>query len=164
MLSLDPRGTRIDAGVVDVVVLAAAPSEAPHRWQVLALRRTANARCPGSWEIVHGKIEPDETPVEAALREVREETGLTVERLYNITVNPFYLHRTNTVQLAIVFAVVVTPGTPTLGIEHDAAAWHTPAEAVTVLAWPREKEALSYTLQLLAAGDAGAVEDVLRVC
>jgi len=33
----------------------------------------------GSWETVHGTIEPGETPVQASLRELREETGLVPE-------------------------------------------------------------------------------------
>jgi len=31
------------------------------------------------------------------------------------------------------------------------------------LAWPREHEAVRYAMHLLRDGDAGAVEDVLRV-
>src|SRR5207249_1313151 len=41
--------------------------------EVLVLRRAAGGRSPGSWETVHGHIEPGETPVQAALRELHEE-------------------------------------------------------------------------------------------
>jgi len=112
---------------------------------------------------VHGHIEAGERPAEAAEREVLEETGLVVERLYSIAVNPFYMHRTDTIQLALVFAAIVSPAVPLLGVEHDTSVWRTPAAAAKVLAWPREKEALAYAMQLLATGDAGAVEDVLRI-
>src|SRR5207253_4895376 len=53
--------------------------------EILTLRRSVNGRCPGSWETVHGTIEPGETPVQASLRELREETGLTPQRLYNLS-------------------------------------------------------------------------------
>lgn len=128
------------------------------------MRRAAGVRCTGAWEVVHGSIEPGERPADAARREVREETGLHVERLYSITVNPFYLHQTDTVQMALVFAAVVTtPERVQIGIEHDAFAWRTPAAAIKALAWPREHEAVRYAVHLLRDGDAGAVEDVLGI-
>jgi hypothetical protein len=68
------------------------------------------------------------------------------------------------VQLAVVFAAVVEPNRPVAtGAEHDAWAWLTPAEAYERLAWPREHQAVQYTLHLLRHGDAGPVDDVLRV-
>lgn len=163
MPSFEAHGTRFDAGVVDVVVLAPAAAGRRDRWRILTLRRATGTRCTGAWEIVHGRIEAGERPADAAAREVTEETGLAVERLYSITVNPFYLHRADTVQLALVFAAVVAADSPRLGDEHDASAWRTPAAAAKVLTWPREKEAVAHALYLLAGGDAGHVEDVLRV-
>jgi 8-oxo-dGTP pyrophosphatase MutT (NUDIX family) len=159
-----PAGTRVDVRVVDVVVLSPAPEGSTDRWRVLAMRRAAGTRCTGAWEIVHGRIERGERPADAARREVHEETGLSPARLYSITVNPFYLHAYDTVQLAVVFAAVVEPNRPVAtGAEHDAWAWLTPAEAYERLAWPREHQAVQYTLHLLRHGDAGPVDDVLRV-
>lgn len=158
--------TRIVPGVVDVVVLSMAPdgAESGDHWQVLTLQRGQNTRCTGAWEIVHGRIERGEKPEHAACREVEEETGLTPMRLYSITVNAFYLHQIGTVQLALVFAAIVPHHIPVaLGAEHSAAEWRTFAEAAEILAWPREREALAHVRQLLKNGDAGAVEDVLRV-
>lgn len=160
----DSSRTRIDVRVVDVVVLAPAPEGSADRWQVLAMRRAAGTRCTGAWEIVHGRIEAGEGPKDAARREVFEETGLTPSRLYSITVNPFYLHAYDSVQLAVVFAAVVDGDAPVvLGGEHDAWEWLTPAGAMDRLAWPREHQALQYVLHLLRTGDAGPVEDVLLV-
>lgn len=158
------RTTRIDVGVVDVVVLAPAPAGRRDRWRVLTMRRASGVRCTGAWEVVHGSIEPGERPAEAARREVREETGLDVLRLYSITVNPFYLHQNDCVQMAIVFAAVVgaTPKV-TMGAEHNAFMWRTPSAAIKALAWPREHEAVRHAVQLLRHGDAGNVEDVLLV-
>jgi 8-oxo-dGTP pyrophosphatase MutT (NUDIX family) len=127
------------------------------------MRRAADTRCTGAWETVHGRIEPDERPEAAAVREVREETGLHVERLYNVAVQPFYLHQWGEVTLAIAFAAVVGDAPVSLGAEHDAAEWLPLDAAIARYAWPRSKTALAEIGWLLRDGDAGAVEDVLRV-
>jgi 8-oxo-dGTP pyrophosphatase MutT (NUDIX family) len=158
--------TEVRAGVVDVyVVRPGAPDGAGGTtWRVLAVQRSLDTRCPGAWETVHGRIEPGERPEQAALREVREETGLEAERLYNVTVQPFYLHRFGVVQMAVVFAVFVAePAAVTLGAEHQAHEWLSVAAARERFVWPREREALDHVVHLLGRGDAGPVEDVLRV-
>jgi 8-oxo-dGTP pyrophosphatase MutT (NUDIX family) len=134
--------------------------------ECLVLRRAPGGRCPGSWETVHGHIEPGETPADAARRELEEETGLAPERLYNLSrVETFYQHRLDEVALVPVFAAFVAPAsTVRTGREHDRFEWLTPAEARRRFAWPRESRALDDVLALLRTGDAGPVEDVLRVC
>lgn len=162
--SANPETTAIVAGVVDVLVLAPAAPGRRDRWRVLTLRRAAGVRCTGAWEIVHGSIEAGEKPEDAARREVAEETGLAVERLYSITVNPFYVSARSTVQLAVVFAAIVDAKVPVqLHEEHDAAMWRTPASAAKHLAWPRSRDAMWMALDILATGDAGPREDVLRI-
>jgi len=152
--------TDLRVGIVDVYVIR------PYRdeWLVLALQRGTTTRCPGSWETVHGRMETDERPEHAAVRELREETGLTVDRLYSITCQPFYLHAFGVVQMAVVFAAFVRePGAVTLGDEHQHHEWLTMAEAAGRFTWPREREALQHITILLGTGNAGPAEDVLRV-
>ena len=152
--------TEAQVGVVDVYVLRRAGAG----WEVLLLQRAAGTRCPGSWETVHGRIEAGERPEEAALREVREETGLEPERLYNVTVQAFYLHTASAVMLAVVFAAVVSDPSPvSLGPEHERAEWLGIPEATGRYTWPRSRTVLAEIAHLLRGGDAGVVEDVLRV-
>ena len=152
--------TQIVPGVVDVYVIR----PLAEGWKVLAVQRADDTRCPGAWETVHGRLNADESPEDGAVREVREETGLDVARLYNVTVQPFYLHMFGVVQLAIVFAAFVDePADVHLGSEHQGHEWLSPHEASSRFIWPREKEALSHIMHLLAGGNAGPVEDVLRV-
>ena len=151
--------TDLVVGVVDVFVFR----HVRDGLRVLVLRRAAGTRCTGAWEIVHGRVEPDERPEAAALREVREETGLEVERLYNLTCQPFYLHRLATVQVAVVFVAFVTAEDVRIASEHDQAEWLSPDEAMVRLSWPRSISALRDAVQVLHTGDAGPVEDVLRV-
>jgi 8-oxo-dGTP diphosphatase len=50
--------------------------------EFLLLQRSPTAAwMPCSWNLPGGLIEPSETPVQAAVRETREETGLRVEAL-----------------------------------------------------------------------------------
>ena len=132
---------------------------------MLALRRGPGGRCPGSWEVVHGKIESGESPVTAALRELAEETGLTPERFYNLSrTESFYLHRTDQLAMIPVFAAVVsTDAQPKVSDEHDLFRWLPIAAAEGTLAWPRERRAVADLPTLLAGGTAGNLEDVLRV-
>ena len=139
---------------------------AGHGFELLVLRRAAGGRCAGSWESVHGHIEPGERPVEAALRELLEETGLQPEALYNLSrVESFYQHRIDEVALVPVFvAMIGAAAVAQPGGEHDATEWLALADARARLAWPRERRALEDLELLLVGGHAGPLEDVLRVC
>jgi type II secretory ATPase GspE/PulE/Tfp pilus assembly ATPase PilB-like protein/8-oxo-dGTP pyrophosphatase MutT (NUDIX family) len=157
---LHPTMTDLKVGVVDVYIID--PSVSP--WRTLALRRGEGTRCTGAWEAVHGRIEYGETPEQAALRELREETGLDAQRLYNVTVHAFYLHKMNAVQLAVVFcAFADSTQQITLGPEHEAFAWLPLDQASDRFIWPRATQALREIHKLLGSGNAGPAEDVLRV-
>ncbi|MGH7635065.1 MAG: NUDIX domain-containing protein, partial [Gemmatimonadaceae bacterium] len=74
--------TQAEVATIDVYLLR----RAAYGWETLVLERAAGTRCTGAWEAVHGHIEAGERPEDAAVREVHEETGLAVRRLYNVTV------------------------------------------------------------------------------
>jgi 8-oxo-dGTP pyrophosphatase MutT (NUDIX family) len=156
---ISAHDTVVRAGVVDVFVVR----PAGRGWQHLALRRAAGTRCPGAWEAVHGRVERGESPPDAARREVFEETGLAIERLYSLTVNPFFLVSTGTVELAVAFVAVVAPGDVLYGDEHDAHAWLSRTAARRRYHWPRERESLDHIAVLFKGGNAGKAEDVLRI-
>jgi dATP pyrophosphohydrolase len=133
--------------------------------QVLALRRGSHGRNVGSWETVHGTIEPGETPVQASLRELREETGLVPDKFYNLSrTEAFYQHTSDELALIPVFAAFVAPGACVkLSAEHDRAEWLKARDAAARFAWPRERRAMDDILSIVGGGDAGLLEDVLRV-
>ena len=133
--------------------------------EVLALRRGLHGRNPGSWETIHGTIESGETPVQASLRELREETGLVPAKFYNLSrTEAFYQHRTDELAVIPVFAAFVAADAGvTISAEHDRAEWLRVREAAGRFAWPRERRAVDDILSIVGGGDAGLLEDVLRV-
>src|SRR2546422_7725178 len=125
--------------------------------EVLVLRRAPGGRSPGSWETEHGHIEPGETPVQAALRELAEETGLEPDRLYNLSrVEAFYRHQTNDIVLIPVF-VGVAGGRAAVrhSAEHDLAEWPEAAAPARGPSGPPAASALADVLSILGSGDAG---------
>jgi 8-oxo-dGTP pyrophosphatase MutT (NUDIX family) len=152
--------TQIVPGVVEVYVIRHNGGD----WRVLVLQRAPDASRPASWELVYGKIDAGERPEGAAVRELREETGLEVGALYNVTVNSFYLHTTQTIQMSIVFAAFVSDDAHvTIGEEHQRFEWLSVDEACERFTWPRAARGLRDVRHLLGRGDAGPVEDALRV-
>jgi dATP pyrophosphohydrolase len=132
---------------------------------VLALRRGPHGRNPGSWETIHGTIESGETPVQASLRELWEETGLVPAKFYNLSrTEAFYQHRTDELAVIPVFAAfVAADARVAISAEHDRAEWLRVREAAGRFAWPRERRAVDDILSIVGGGDAGLLEDVLRV-
>jgi dihydroneopterin triphosphate diphosphatase len=152
--------TQIVPGVVEVYVIRHNAGD----WRVLVLQRAADASRPGSWETVYGKIDSGERPEHAAVREMREETGLELSALYDVTVSSFFLHSTQTIQMAIVFAALVESDADViLSDEHQRFEWMSVDEACDRFTWPRAAQALRDARRLLATGDAGPAEDALRV-
>jgi type II secretory ATPase GspE/PulE/Tfp pilus assembly ATPase PilB-like protein/8-oxo-dGTP pyrophosphatase MutT (NUDIX family) len=152
--------TSIEVGTVDVFAVR------PLRdgWRVLALQRGRETRCPTAWEPVHGHIEAGETPEQAAVRELAEETGLAPDRLYVVRVSPFYVRRTRTLQLAVVFAAFIEgDANVVIGEEHQGHEWLSVDEALGRFAFPGERASLREIVELLSTGDAGPVDDVMRV-
>jgi hypothetical protein len=60
-------------------------------------------------------------------------------------------------------AFVPVTATVRLSDEHDRSEWLSAVEALERFAWPRERRAVEDILSIVGGGDAGLLEDVLRV-
>ncbi len=150
----------VDVGTVETYVV----HPHPDGWRVLMLQRAAGTIRPGSWEVVTGSIDDGERPEDAALREMREETGLGADRLYCVAVQPFYLPRRSSIQLSVVFAAFVDdPGPVAISGEHQRFEWLDVVAAAERCTWPRSRRTIGDIVQLLSPANIARVDDVLRV-
>ncbi len=125
--------------------------------EFLQIHRSANTgEYQHSWQTVYGGVEPGETAVQAALRELREETNLTPLRMWQVEyLESFYFMPHDYVLVMPVFAVEVAPdATITLNHEHDAHRWVAEREIGESFMWRTQREALKYLLEALHSGSA----------
>jgi len=127
-----------------------------HGRELLLLRRVPAGG--GYWHVVAGTIEAGESPREAALRELHEETGLlamlaegvegvhVVEYVSPATMKPptHALESESAVGISTTCYHVSAPDEwePELDHEHDAHRWCSPPEAADALIWPHTARAL----------------------
>lgn len=100
-----------------------------HNSKILVVQRSEQMLLPGMWEFPGGKIELNETPTDALIREIKEELDATIE----------VLHRVNTAEYDYDFGRVslttytakVVEGELTL-LEHQNYRWLSPHELLEI--------------------------------
>jgi len=93
-----------------------------HEGKYLLQQRTSGQVLAGKWEFPGGKIEPGETPAEAAVRETLEETGLAV-RVERTLLEVRHSYEHATVQLHFILCRPMTGSPP-----RESTRWVTAAE------------------------------------
>lgn len=91
--------------------------------RVLILRRSADDFVGGIWELPSGKVDPGETLGQSLVREVLEETGLTVTAVSRYLGNFDYRSSGGKRSRQYNFAVDVDKSESVELAEHDAYAW-----------------------------------------
>ena len=93
------------------------------------------------WTFPKGKVEPDESPEDCALREVREETDLRCELIRPIGCTA-YVDRRGRDKVACYWEMEARGGKFKAGIEVDKMLWLTVDEAAKRLTYGRDKTLL----------------------
>jgi|1186.fasta_scaffold194373_2 dATP pyrophosphohydrolase len=147
-----------------VYCFAARPSAKGGSHEFLQLRRCKDDFMGGTWQPVCGRIEPDEKAWEAAVRELREETGLAPREFYVIEfVNSFYIPSQDTMwHCANFLAVVDRDATITLNDEHDAHRWVPAKQVEKSFMWPGDRRAIEEATRQILEGDS-AGKDFLKI-
>lgn len=131
--------TNIVARLVDLHVM---------RWEngvprYLVMQRSVGEIYEHVWQGVTGKIEPEETAWQGALRELKEETGLKPLQMWTVDhVNLFYEASTDSIHIIPVFGVEVGDGDVNLSKEHRTYRWCTVEEAAELLLWDQQRQGL----------------------
>src|SRR5205814_3979094 len=111
----------------------------------LLLKRSPDARfCPDIWQVITGFIEPHEQSLEAARRELLEETCLQANEWFALpTPASFYFAPTDEIVLSPVFACELNcDDEPVISQEHVAYEWLTMNAALGRLLFPSHLEGL----------------------
>jgi dATP pyrophosphohydrolase len=113
--------------------------------QFLVLKRAEGEKLyPGLWQIVTGTMKKNETALKAALRELKEETGLSPQRCWTVPyVDSYFDLAKDTIQVVPVFAVELGPSSiPQLSSEHQRFEWLRFEDAQRRLVWPGQRRAM----------------------
>jgi dATP pyrophosphohydrolase len=119
-------------------------SEGKGRYLIL---RRRSSYLQGSWQHVSGRVEAGETGWQAAVREIREETGLVPDQLYSANQTEiFYEHRQNCINVVPIFVALVGTNVEVVlsEREHDAFRWITAKEAAQFFTFSNQVGAISY--------------------
>jgi dATP pyrophosphohydrolase len=111
--------------------------------EFLLLKRSEGQPYPGLWQMVTGKIKSNEKAYQTALREIKEETGLTPVQFWVApTVNSFYEPIGENICLIPVFAARVESDKIKLSSEHTEYQWVDKSTAQKLLAWEGQRKAV----------------------
>ncbi|QOV88856.1 NUDIX domain-containing protein [Humisphaera borealis] len=108
-----------------IAVHVVRPTASGSSHEFLQLRRAADDYLGGTWQIVRGTSHTGEKAWEAALRELKEETGLVPREFYKLSLmEHFYLVPGETVWHVPSFVAVINrEDAVRLNEEHDALRW-----------------------------------------
>jgi dATP pyrophosphohydrolase len=130
-------------------------SEAQDQRSYLLFHRVAmpELALPDFWQGITGALEHGESFEEAAMREVREETGISVEQVFSVGFSQYFPIRpewratygegATQVEERVFYAFIPSETKPELSAEHQSFRCCSAEEAVSLLAFGQNRQCLS---------------------
>jgi len=120
----------------------------------LLMKRNLNKIYEHLWQGVAGKIEKGETASEAAVRELKEETGLSPVNIFVADhVSRFYEVHGDRINLVPVFGIEVDSENVILSEEHISYKWADIDEALNTLVWNGQKKGIQTVHDMVINND-----------
>tara|TARA_B100001142_G_scaffold7796_1_gene7731 strand:+ start:119 stop:586 length:468 start_codon:yes stop_codon:yes gene_type:complete len=120
----------------------------------LLMKRNLNKIYEHLWQGVAGKIEEGETSSEAAIRELKEETGLSPVNMFVADhVSKFYEVHGDRINLVPVFGIEVDSEIINLSEEHISYKWVDINEALNTLVWNGQKKGIQTVHDMVINND-----------
>ncbi len=120
----------------------------------LLLKRAKTKMYEHIWQGVAGKIEKGEKSWETAKRELQEETGLKPNKMFIVDhVSKFYEQKDDRINLVPVFGIEVNTREVVLSDEHSEYKWVTINEALDLLVWTGQKQAIKIVNDMILCND-----------
>ena len=120
----------------------------------LLMKRNLNKIYEHLWQGVAGKIEKGETSSEAAIRELKEETGLSPLNIFVADhVSKFYETHRDRINLVPVFGIEVDSENVILTEEHISYKWVDIDEAIETLVWNGQKKGIQTVNDMVINND-----------
>lgn len=123
--------------------------------EFLLLKRSEKEKYPNIWQMVTGSIDENEKAFQTALREIKEETGLTPERFWIVPqVNSFYSHEKDEICFVPVFAALVNERSDVaISSEHSEFLWLDKENSKKLLAWKGQRTAVDTIYEYFTSKD-----------